>query len=286
MNVVTRFAPSPSGLLHLGHAYSALRAWDFARQARGRFLLRIEDIDFNRCRPEFEARLKEDLAWLGIRWEEPVRRQSDHPGDFLVSTGRLEAMGVIYPCFCTRKEILAEIARAGSAPHGFEGPVYPGLCRGLSPDEKAVKMASRQGFALRIDLEKALALTGRELEWTDLEHGRVVTTEADWRSIGDVVLARKDIQTSYHVAVVTDDAGQGVTHVIRGLDLFPSTHLHILLQTLLGLPHPVYLHHQLVRDESGKRLAKRDEAETLASLREKGVTPGEIRTRLGLTPAD
>ncbi|MDF1754343.1 MAG: tRNA glutamyl-Q(34) synthetase GluQRS [Verrucomicrobiales bacterium] len=282
MSIVTRFAPSPSGRLHLGHAYSALRAWDFAQQQEGNFLLRIEDIDFNRCKAEFEDLLKTDLAWLGLRWSEPTRRQSEHLDYYQSIAHRLETDGFLYPCFCTRKEILAEIARAGAAPHGSEGPVYPGTCRDLSEDERTHRIKSGRDYAMRFDLASALEKVGRSLTWSDLENGEIPIAEKDWAELGDVVLVRKDIQTSYHLAVVADDFLQGVTHIIRGRDLFESTHIHVLLQHLLDMPQPIYLHHELVTDQTGKRLAKRDESETLAALRESGVSPAEIRERLGL----
>ena len=278
--ITTRFAPSPSGKLHLGHAYSALRAWNFAQEHGGRFLLRIEDIDFQRCAVEFEDLLKRDLEWLGLRWEEPVRRQSDHLEEYREAAERLREMGLLYPCFCTRKEIRAEIERAGAAPHGNEGPVYPGICRELSKKEKEEKIAAGRDFAWRLDLAAALETAGQSLSWMDLEHGEVSVAEKDWAALGDVVLVRKDIQTSYHLAVVIDDAFQGVSHVVRGRDLFESTHVHVLLQHLMGLPQPVYLHHQLIAGEDGRRLAKRDESETLSSLRESGASAREIRDRL------
>jgi glutamyl-Q tRNA(Asp) synthetase len=283
MSIRTRFAPSPSGRLHLGHAYSALRAWDFACKNEGEFVLRIEDIDFIRCRREFEDLLKEDLAWLGLKWIEPTRRQSDHLLDFRATANRLSDQGMLYPCFCTRKEILAEIARAGTAPHGSEGPVYPGICRYLSTEERSARIAAGHDFAMRLDLGRAMEKTGHHLRWQDLENGEIVIREEDWGRLGDVVLVRKDIETSYHLAVVVDDALQGVTHIIRGRDLFESTHIHVLLQALLGLPQPVYLHHELIKDHDGKRLAKRDESETLAALRVRGATVAEIRARLGLS---
>lgn len=285
MSVVTRFAPSPSGLLHLGHAYSALRAHDFARETGGRFLLRIEDIDFNRCKREFEPQILDDLEWLGISWEKPVRRQSEHLGDYEKIVNRLDQMGLLYPCFCTRREILLEIERSGGAPHGKEGPVYPGTCRSLGVEERQQRIEEGQGHALRLDLGASLERVEMEaLGWSDIEQGEQQPDRTTWEEIGDVVLVRKDIGTSYHIAVVGDDALQGITHVIRGLDLLDSTPIHRLLQALLGLPHPDYLHHALVRDEQGKRLAKRDESCSLVSLREGGVTPAEVRQRLQLPP--
>jgi glutamyl-Q tRNA(Asp) synthetase len=275
---VTRFAPSPTGLLHLGHAHAALFAWVCARGAGGRFLLRIEDIDRARCRPEFADAILEDLAWLGLDWDGPVRRQSRHFADYRSRLERLEAEGLIYPCFCTRAEIQAEIARAGAAPHGSEGPPYPGTCRGLSADRRQARIASGQSYALRLDMARAAARAG-PLEWEDSEAGRVA---ADPLSHGDIVLARKDTPASYHLAVTVDDALQGVTLVTRGRDLFGATHVHRLLQALLDLPAPRYWHHRLLTDASGKRFAKRDRSLTLRALREAGKTPGEVREMAGV----
>lgn len=280
----TRFAPSPTGFLHLGHAYSALFA---ASRCPGRFLLRIEDIDAGRCRPEFAAALLEDLAWLGLRWEQPVRRQSEHMGDYQTALDRLKACGLVYPCFCTRKEILAEIAGMGSAPHGPDGPLspgygpdgplYPGSCRRLSADEQRRRLEENRPFALRLDVERASALAG-PLFWHDRGRGRVTATP---RLFGDVVLARKDTPASYHLAVTVDDHLQGVTLVCRGEDLFSSTHIHRLLQALLGLDTPEYHHHPLITDPDGQRLSKRNHAPTLRALREKGETPEQVRASLG-----
>ncbi|HYD67090.1 tRNA glutamyl-Q(34) synthetase GluQRS [Azospirillum sp.] len=273
MTTVTRFAPSPTGHLHLGHAYSALFGWRAAREAGGRFLLRIEDIDPGRCRPEFERDLMEDLAWLGLDWETPVRRQSDHLGDYRAALERLQGMGVIYPCFCTRKDIAAEIARAGHAPHGPDGPLYPGTCRHLPESDRAARIASGAPYALRLDVARAKGLTG-PLRWHDQGKG---WQEATPEILGDVVLARKDTPTSYHLSVTTDDHIQGVTLVTRGEDLFFATHLHRLLQALLGYAVPEWHHHGLLTNERGERLAKRDKAQTLRSLRDAGRTPAEVR---------
>jgi glutamyl-Q tRNA(Asp) synthetase len=273
MTIVTRFAPSPTGHLHLGHAHSALFGWHAARQAGGRFLLRIEDIDPGRCRPEFERDLMEDLAWLGLDWETPVRRQSDHLDDYRAALGRLQGLGVIYPCFCTRKDIAAEIARAGHAPHGPDGPLYPGTCRALPDAGRAARLASGAPYALRLDVARARALTG-PLRWHDRGKG---WQQAAPEILGDVVLARKDTPTSYHLSVTTDDHIQGVTLVTRGEDLFFATHLHRLLQALLGYDVPEWHHHGLLTNERGERLAKRDKAQTLRSLREAGRTPAEVR---------
>jgi glutamyl-Q tRNA(Asp) synthetase len=267
--IVTRFAPSPTGRLHLGHAFAALYAWRRAREAGGRFLLRIEDIDEGRCREEFVAAILEDLAWLGLDWDGEVRRQSRHLADYRAALGRLEAAGLLYPCFCTR----ADIARALDAPQGPEGPVYPGACRALSAAERAARIAAGSAYALRLDVAKALAQTG-PLAWTDEAAG---TIAADPTAQGDVVLARKDAPTSYHLAVTADDAAQGVSLVTRGADLFAATHIHRLLQALLGLPTPLYRHHPLVTDPGGRRLAKRDRALTLAALRQSGRTAADVR---------
>ncbi len=273
---ITRFAPSPTGLLHLGHAHSALFAWRHAR-AGGRFLLRIEDIDLGRCRPEFEAALKEDLAWLGLTWPEPVRRQSEHMADYAAALDRLAQQGLLYPCFCTRRDIAEEIARSGAAPQGPEGPLYPGICRSLSTDQRAARIAEGMPHALRLDVTKAKALAG-PLHWIDRRHGEFIATP---ETHGDAVLARKDVATSYHLSVVVDDALQGVTLVTRGEDLLSATHLHRLLQALLGLPAPAYHHHALVTDETGRRLAKRDDARSLRSLREAGHDAAEARAMAG-----
>ena len=270
---VTRFAPSPTGRLHLGHAYSAFFAAEMARRGGGRFLLRIEDIDRTRCRPEFEAGMLEDLAWLGLAWETPVRRQSDHMTDYGEALNRLRNRGVVYPCFCTRRDIQREIARAGAAPHGQEGPLYPGTCRHLSEDERAARMAGGDAFALRLDVARAWDICGL-LAFADRERGRV---DVDPMREGDVVIARKDIATSYHLAVVVDDALQGVTCVTRGEDLLEATHIHRVLQCLLDLPAPEYAHHALLVDADGKRFAKRDKAKTIAALREEGYAPAEVR---------
>jgi glutamyl-Q tRNA(Asp) synthetase len=278
-DTVTRFAPSPTGLLHIGHAYSAWVGWRAARQAGGRFLLRIEDIDEGRCRPEFEAAIREDLAWLGLDWDGPVWRQSERLPVYAAALERLRAMGVLYPCFCTRKDIQAEIARIGSAPHGPDGPLYPGTCRGLSEAERAARLAAGVPHALRLDVAKAAALAG-PLAWLDRDAGR---RQACPELLGDAVLARKDLATSYHLSVVVDDAAQGVTLVTRGLDLFHATHLHRLLQALLGLPEPDYLHHRLLTDAAGARLAKRTDAASIRALRQAGRAPAEALESMGLT---
>ncbi|MBB3263369.1 glutamyl-Q tRNA(Asp) synthetase [Azospirillum sp. OGB3] len=276
-DVVTRFAPSPTGHLHLGHAHSALFGWTTARKAGGRFLLRIEDIDPQRCRPEFDRDLREDLAWLGLTWEEPVRRQSEHAEDYRTALARLDGLGAVYPCFCTRKDIAAEIARAGQAPHGPDGPLYPGTCRALSDLERQDRIAAGAAYALRLDVEKAVSLTG-PLRWHDRRRG---WQDATPEILGDVVLARKDAPTSYHLAVTLDDHLQGVTLVTRGNDLFFATHVHRLLQELLRFGPPDYEHHPLLVNERGERLAKRDNAKTLRSLRESGQEPSAVRALAG-----
>ena len=269
--VITRFAPSPTGFLHLGHAYSALIGWRAARGAGGRFLLRIEDIDRGRCRDEFVAAIAEDLAWLGLDWDGDVRRQSEHFADYHDALDTLVDKGLIYPCFCTRAAIKVEIAGADAAPHGPDGPLYPGTCRAL-PDEERYWRMSSESYALRIDMAKAVALTG-PLSWEEDGKG---TITADPLSAGDVVLARKDTPTSYHLAVTVDDAFQGVTLVTRGEDLFAATHIHRLLQALLDLPTPLYRHHKLLTDADGKRFAKRDKALTLRDMRAAGRSREEV----------
>lgn len=278
MSVVTRFAPSPTGWLHLGHAFAALFAHEEARKSGGRFLIRLEDIDQTRVRPEYESAIYEGLAWLGIKWEQPVRRQSEHFDDYRTALEKLSSLGVLYPCFCTRKEIQDEIARAGQAPHGPDGPLYPGTCRNLNAAEREERISSGQPYALRLDVAKAIAKIGRELFWEDLDRGQ---QKADPAVFGDVVLARKETPTSYHLAVVVDDALQGITLVTRGEDLFEATHLHRLLQELLGLRVPQWRHHRLITDENGKRLAKRDDAKSLRSLREQGWTVERVWEHLG-----
>jgi glutamyl-Q tRNA(Asp) synthetase len=280
----TRFAPSPTGLLHLGHAYSALHAASFVGRAAGgrsgdRFLVRLEDIDITRCRPEFEAAILEDLAWLGLDWERPVRRQSDHLDDYRAALDRLDAMGLLYKCFHSRKELDAAL----SAPHhrpmmGPDGPVVTDTDALMPDDERARRDAAGEPYALRLRMAEALRRTG-PLTWTDRTHGEQVGRP---EAFGDVVLARKDVATSYHLAVTVDDALQGVTLVTRGEDLFQASHVHRLLQALLDLPVPDYAHHPLLVDpETGRRFAKRDRSLTLRALRESGVSAAEVRARVG-----
>ena len=261
MHPVTRFAPSPTGRLHLGHAYSALLAHDFARAREGSFLLRIEDIDPGRVRAEYVDGIIEDLLWLGLEWDADMVYQSERPERYAAALERLQGMGLLYPCFCTRADIAASVA----APHGPEGPLYPGTCRDLrGPD------LSRP-HAWRLDVAKAVALTG-PLTWTN--DGEPVRAAPE--TLGDVVLARKDAPASYHLAVTVDDADQGITDGVRGRDLFASTHVHRLLQALLDLPVPDYHHHALLADAAGERLAKRHGAPTLADLRAGGMDPAAL----------
>ncbi len=278
--IVTRFAPSPTGLLHLGHAFAAIVAHD----AGERFLLRIEDIDSARCREEFVTAIFEDLHWLGLRWEEPVLRQSNRETAYHAALGRLNAAGLLYPCFCTRKEIADEIARAAEAPHGPDGPIYPGACRHLTNAERESRIRSGSPHALRLDVAKAAAVAG---SLSFQEEGRGPCGEsgsiiARPEQFGDIVLARKDMPAAYHLAVVVDDAFQTVSLVTRGSDLFAATHVQRLLQALLGLSVPSYAHHRLILDASGRKFSKRDQAVTLRSVRGAGTTPQAVRTRLGL----
>lgn len=266
-HMVTRFAPSPTGRLHVGHGWSALLAHDAARAADGRFLLRIEDIDGTRSRPEHIAGIEEDLRWLGMEWDGPVWRQSDRLPIYADALARLDTLGLTYPCFCTRADIAREIERSGAAPHGPEGALYPRICAHLLAEERQERLDAGQPHAVRLDVAAAMMRCG-PLEWRDEDQG-IIAARADL--LGDVVLARKDAPVSYHLAVTVDDAAQGVTHVRRGQDLFVSTHVHRLLQALLDLPTPLYRHHRLLVDAQGRRLAKRDAALTLASLRETGM---------------
>jgi len=274
MSIVTRFAPSPTGYLHLGHVLSALIARRRARDAEGRFLLRIEDIDLGRCRPEFSAAIEEDLAWLGIDWDGPVRIQSQHLPQYRAVVDTLATRGLVYPCFCTRSEIAAEVAQSTSAPHTPDGsPLYPGTCRGLSVAERAARIARGDRYALRLDIARALVAVPRALTFVEEGKGIVICNPAQF---GDAVLARKDTPASYHLCVAHDDAVQGVTLVTRGIDLQPATDLQRLLQELMGWPAPAYAHHRLLTDRSGRRLAKRDNAATIRALRAAGRTAEAI----------
>lgn len=280
MSTVTRFAPSPTGRLHIGHAWSALFARRCAHENGGRFILRIEDIDAGRCRPEYEHGIYEDLSWLGLSWEAPARRQSQHMDDYRAALGTLSERGLLYPCFCTRRDIQAEIDRAPAAPHGPEGALYPGTCRGLGASERADKIASGMPYALRLDTGKAHAQTGK-LTWSDRDKG---TQTATPELLGDVVLARKDTPASYHLCVTIDDHLQGVTLVTRGEDLFHATHMHRLLQELLGFDVPEWHHHKLLLDAEGKRFAKRNNAVTIQHLREvEKKTPEDIIRSIGIS---
>lgn len=274
--VITRFAPSPTGLLHLGHAYAALFSYELAMESGGRFLLRFEDIDTTRVRDEFYLSTEHDLAWLGIRWDGTPIRQTDRLPVYSEVLEKLKSLGVLYPCFCTRREIQQEIESMGNAPHGPEGVLYPGMCRNLPTIEREDKLGAGESHCWRLDTSAAAKLTG-PLIFEDELKGRV---DVDPFLLGDVVLARKDIATSYHLAVVVDDHFQKVTDVTRGEDLLASTHIHRLLQNLLGLPAPVYHHHRLILDAGGLRLAKRDDSLSLRSLREQGRSPEEILAML------
>lgn len=275
---ITRFAPSPTGLLHAGHAYSALFSEHHAHIADGRFLIRIEDIDFTRCKPEFEKAMLEDLTWLGLEWESPVRRQSEHLDEYASAIEQLRQRELVYPCFCTRKDILTEIEQSGAAPHTTGEILYPGICRELSADERDSRIANGEEFALRLNLEKSLATTnGKELIWMDRQQG---PQKAQPELLGDAVLARKDIRTSYHLAVVLDDALQKISLITRGKDLFQATHLHRLLQALLDLPIPEYEHHSLIKDAAGDRLAKRKKSASLKDLRDEGLSAENLKKSL------
>jgi glutamyl-Q tRNA(Asp) synthetase len=273
--IVTRFAPSPTGYLHLGHAFSALIAWHRAREAGGKFLLRFEDIDPTRCRPRYAAAIQEDLAWLGIDWDGNIRVQSEHLPEYRTVLDQLTERGLLYPCFCTR----ADIQQSAAAPHTPDGaPLYPGTCRTLSPDERAARIATGVPYALRLDMHHALACVPTPLTFNEDGEGIVACHP---ERFGDVVLARKDAPASYHLCVTHDDALQGVTLVTRGEDLKPATDLHRLLQTLMDWPAPRYAHHELITDASGRRLAKRDRAATLRDLRAAGHSPDAVRDLTG-----
>jgi glutamyl-Q tRNA(Asp) synthetase len=285
---VFRFAPSPNGFLHLGHAYSALLNFDLARESGGTLLLRIEDIDATRCRPEYEDAIYEDLAWLGINWQQPVRRQSAHFADYRAAIAKLEAMGLIYPSFESRSEIARMVAQReaeGPWPRDPDGaPLYPGNAKALSSTERQRLIDSGAPYALRLDMTAAVARAG-QLAWQERgagpqrETGMVTARPEVW---GDVILARKETPTSYHLSVVVDDALQGISDVVRGEDLFWSTSVHRLLQELLGLPQPVYRHHRLILDAAGQKLSKSGKATGLRELRDGGATPADIRRLVGL----
>ena len=288
MPPVFRFAPSPNGYLHLGHAYSALVNFDAARQSGGRFLLRIEDIDGARCRPEFETAIYQDLAWLGIAWEHPARRQSEHLADYRDALEKLSAQGLVYPSFESRGEIARLVAQREASTHWPRdpdgAPLYPGAAKSLSPAERSRLIESDAPYALRLDMAAASARAG-DLGWIergegpDGETGALTARPEAW---GDVILGRKETPTSYHLSVVIDDALQGVSEVVRGADLFWSTSVHRLLQQLLGLPQPAYRHHRLILDGAGRKLSKSTKATGLRELRAGGATPADIRRLVGL----
>jgi glutamyl-Q tRNA(Asp) synthetase len=285
----TRFAPSPTGRLHLGHAFAAISAYESARQSgpEGRFLLRIEDLDQGRSRSEFTAAIYEDLAWLGITWEQPVMHQSTRTDAYRAALATLEQLELVYPCFCTRRDIADDIARAADAPHGLErrvaNAIYPGTCRALSHVERDQRLREGQRYAMRLDSARAAARCGT-LTLTELgegPNGERGDLPVNPQLFGDVVLARKDLPAAYHLAVVVDDAFQNVTLVTRGLDLFTSTHVQRVLQRLLGLPVPRYAHHRLVLNETGRKFSKRNQAVTLRCLRDAGVSAAQILERVG-----
>jgi glutamyl-Q tRNA(Asp) synthetase len=284
---VLRFAPSPNGELHLGHALSAIVGHDMARALGGRFLVRIEDIDIARCREEHVAGIFEDLAWLGLGWEEPVVRQSQRFAAYREAQRRLEAMSLLYPCFATRAEIAAATAARPDAVDPDGAPLYPGLCKGLSRRDIAALVARGESFAMRLDMAAALdrareRLDGRPLTFTELDaEGRPEIVEAHPERWGDAVILRKEVPASYHLAVVVDDAHQGITHVTRGRDLYAATDLHRLLQVLLGLSEPLYHHHALLLDKDGRKLSKSAGDTSLRSLRAGGARPEDIRRRIG-----
>ncbi len=275
MDVVTRFAPSPTGELHLGSAYSAWQCWRRAREAGGIFLLRIEDIDIRRCKREYETAILTDLTWLGLAWDGAVRRQSDHFADYGKVLDRLATRGLVYPCFCTR----SDIAASANAPNGPDGPLYPGTCRHLSPQERRDWIAAGVEHCLRLDAARAAAEAG-PYSFTDKKRGRIA---GEPLLFGDVVIARKDTPTSYHLSVTHDDHLQGITLVTRGEDLLPSTHVHVLFQRLLGYETPLYAHHRLLTTPDGRRFAKRDRSLTIRSLRDAGRSPEDV---FSLLPKD
>ncbi len=284
---VYRFAPSPNGLLHLGHALSALLNHDMARTANGRFLLRIEDIDLARCTPEFEQAIYRDLAWLGLDWERPVRRQSEHFGTYHAALDRLTEMGLVYPAFMTRGDVKAAVAAYEADgnvwPRDPDGsPIYPEDDRHRSETERQQLIARGLRHAHRLDMRKALDLVGHPLAWTETGDGGRGQIPADPAAWGDVILSRSDAPSSYHLSVTVDDAAQGITHVVRGLDLFEATAVHRLLQELLDLPEPLYHHHRVVLGKDGRKLAKSEGSTGLAALRDQGLLPGDIRRMVGL----
>lgn len=282
MTFTTRFAPSPTGPLHLGHAYSAMLAHDMAQAQGGRFLLRIEDIDRARARPEWEAQIYDDLTWLGLTWEQPVLRQSDNMSFYRQSIDKLWKSGLVYPCTCNRRDIQSALSapQEGAVLTGPDGPIYPGTCRHVPAPETPIPDTA----ALRLNMARAVPML-RDLRYieTGEDAGTVdFSTEDLTQTLGDIVLSRRDMGTSYHLSVVLDDAAQGISHVVRGADLAEATRIHVVLQRLLNLPTPVYHHHRLIRDDAGKRLAKRDDARAIAKYRAEGATPRDIRRLVGL----
>jgi glutamyl-Q tRNA(Asp) synthetase len=282
---VFRFAPSPNGELHLGHALSALIDFELCRRAGGRFLLRIEDIDPTRCRPEYEEAIYRDLAWLGLAWEQPVRRQSQHMGDYAAALARLREMRLVYPAFMSRAEIVAATADPNWPRDPDGAPLYPRDERNLDPGEADRRIAAGAAHAWRLDMDAAIAKSG-QLAWHEEGDRSPQAVAADPAAWGDVILARRETPTSYHLAVVVDDALQGITHVVRGRDLFAATSVHVLLQKLLGLPSPAYHHHRLVTDAAGRKLSKSDRDTSLRALRESGATPADIRRMVGWEAAN
>lgn len=280
----TRFAPSPTGLLHLGHAFSALTVEEFARTHQGELLLRIEDTDHTRCRPEFEQAIFEDLKWLGLNWPEPVRRQSEHLDIYQRFVTALTDRGLTYPCFCSRKEILSKTAE-NNAPIGPDGPLYPGTCRNLSENQVHAHMGEGHPHVFRLDLQKAIAEVTQPLEFFESgigPKGETGSLVADPEIAGDIVLARKGSTTSYHVSVVVDDHLQGISDVVRGQDLFYATHIHRLLQMLWEFEPPNYHHHPLLRDDTGRRFSKKDKDLSLRSMRNAGISPDQVRQKAGI----
>jgi len=286
---VTRFAPSPTGPLHLGHAYSAILAHDMAQAAGGSFLLRIEDIDQSRCRPEWEAQIYQDLQWLGLSWPQPVMRQSSRIPAYQSALDDLWTRGLLYPCTCSRRDIeqaLSAPQEGVAAASGPDGLVYPGTCRGRGTPQSP----RPHDAVLRLDMAAACQFCAKQgmvgfQETGPAHRGCITTSTASYANeIGDIVVSRREMGTSYHLSVVLDDAAQGISHVVRGEDLFEATRIHALLQSLLGLPTPVYHHHRLIRDDRGKRLAKRDDARALSKFRAEGATPADIRRMVGLEP--
>ena len=275
MSLVTRFAPSPTGELHLGSAYSAWTGWHRAREAGGTFRVRIEDIDIRRCKRAHETSILADLKWLGLDWDGEVRRQSEHFATYGKVLDLLDQRGLVYPCFCSRAEIEREIAASANAPHGPDGPLYPGTCRHLSVQERRDRIAAGHELCLRLDSDRAADQAGR-YHFFDESLGDI---EGQPRLMGDFVIARKDTPTSYHLSVTVDDHLQGVTLVTRGIDVLPSTHVHGLLQKLLGYAAPQYAHHRLLTDATGRRFAKRDRDMTIRAMRESGMSPAEVVER-------